>query len=76
LWKWYGNHNNIIVHSLGFGYCKNISGKYKLGSKYMVSKIITIVPARGGSKGILRKNVKLLAEKPLISYTIEESLKS
>jgi CMP-N,N'-diacetyllegionaminic acid synthase len=42
----------------------------------MVLKIIAIVPARGGSKGVPRKNVKLLAEKPLISYTIGESLKS
>lgn len=34
-------------------------------------KIIVIIPARGGSKGIPRKNIRLLAGKPLISYTIE-----
>ena len=35
-----------------------------------------IIPARGGSKGIPRKNIKLLAGKPLIHYTITEAKKS
>ena len=30
-----------------------------------------IIPARGGSKGIHKKNIKLLKGKPLIDYTIE-----
>ena len=34
-------------------------------------KILAIVPARGGSKGIPRKNIKLLNGKPLIAYTAE-----
>jgi len=34
-------------------------------------KILGIIPARGGSKGVPRKNIKLLAGKPLIQYTIE-----
>ena len=38
-------------------------------------KGVAIIPARGGSKGIPRKNVKPLAGKPLISYTITEALK-
>ena len=38
--------------------------------------IIGIIPARGDSKGILHKNIKLLAGKPLIAYTIEAALKS
>lgn len=33
-------------------------------------KYIAIVPARGGSKGIPRKNIKLLNGKPLIEYTL------
>jgi CMP-N,N'-diacetyllegionaminic acid synthase len=33
--------------------------------------ILAIIPARGGSKGIPRKNLALLAGKPLIDYTIE-----
>ena len=33
-------------------------------------KNLAIVPARGGSKGIPKKNIKLLGEYPLIAYTI------
>jgi len=33
--------------------------------------VIAIIPARGGSKGVPRKNVKNLCGKPLIAYTIE-----
>jgi len=34
-------------------------------------KTLFIIPARGGSKGIPRKNIKLLGGKPLISYSVE-----
>lgn len=34
-------------------------------------KILAIIPARGGSKGIPRKNIKLLCGKPLIAWTID-----
>lgn len=37
----------------------------------MNSNILVVIPARGGSKGIPGKNVRLLAGKPLISYTID-----
>jgi len=40
------------------------------------SKVVCIIPARGGSKGIPRKNIKLLGSKPLISYTIAAALGS
>ena len=33
--------------------------------------ILVIIPARGGSKGIPGKNIKLLGGKPLIGYTID-----
>jgi CMP-N-acetylneuraminic acid synthetase len=33
--------------------------------------VVAIVPARGGSKGIPKKNIKFLAGKPMIAYTIE-----
>ncbi len=39
-------------------------------------KTIALITARGGSKGIPRKNVKDIAGKPLIAYTIEAALKS
>jgi len=38
--------------------------------------VLAIMPARGGSKGIPKKNVKLLVGKPLIAWTIEEAKKS
>ena len=34
-------------------------------------KTLYLIPARGGSKGIPHKNIKLLAGKPLIQYAIE-----
>ena len=34
------------------------------------NKILVVIPARGGSKGIPRKNIRLLNHKPLISYAI------
>ncbi len=39
-------------------------------------KIISIVPARGGSKGIPLKNLRLLNGKHLLDYSVEASLKS
>ena len=38
--------------------------------------VLAIIPARGGSKGVLRKNLKLLGGKPLIAHTIDSALKS
>ena len=38
--------------------------------------IIALIPARGGSKGVPRKNVKELAGKPLIAYAIQTALAS
>ena len=34
-------------------------------------KVLGVIPARGGSKGVPKKNVKLLGGKPLIAYSIE-----
>lgn len=41
-----------------------------------VMRILAIIPARGGSKGLERKNILDVAGKPLITWTIEASLKS
>jgi N-acylneuraminate cytidylyltransferase len=38
--------------------------------------ILAIIPARGGSKGVPRKNVLPLAGKPLLAYNIEAALDS
>ena len=37
--------------------------------------ILGIIPARGGSKSVSKKNIRLLAGKPLIAYTIETAQK-
>ncbi len=37
----------------------------------MTDRTLFIIPARGGSKGIPRKNIKLLCGKPLIHYSID-----
>jgi len=37
-------------------------------------KIVAIIPARGGSKRIPHKNIKLLAGKPLLSYSIDAAI--
>jgi CMP-N,N'-diacetyllegionaminic acid synthase len=34
-------------------------------------KPLVVIPARGGSKGVPKKNIKLLNSKPLINYSIE-----
>ena len=39
-------------------------------------KILGIIPARGGSKSIPKKNIALLLGKPLIYYTLREAAKS
>jgi len=41
-----------------------------------MTKNICIIPARGGSKRIPKKNIKLFCGKPLIAYSIETALKS
>ncbi|MDR1608632.1 MAG: acylneuraminate cytidylyltransferase family protein [Deltaproteobacteria bacterium] len=38
--------------------------------------IIGVIPARGGSKGIPRKNIKLIAGRPLIAWTIQAAQES
>ena len=39
-------------------------------------KILAIIPARGGSKGIPNKNIQNVGGKPLIARTIEVALQS
>ncbi len=39
-------------------------------------KVIAVIPARGGSKRIPRKNIKAFHGKPLIAYSIEVALNS
>ncbi len=46
------------------------------GEKGKYGEVLALIPARGGSKGVPRKNVRLLAGKPLIVWTIEACLRA
>jgi CMP-N,N'-diacetyllegionaminic acid synthase len=39
-------------------------------------RTLGIIPARGGSKGVLRKNIRLVGGKPLLAYTIQAAKES
>ena len=41
-----------------------------------IDRVLAVIPARGGSKGVRRKNIRLLAGKPLIQYTIDAAQRS
>ena len=41
-----------------------------------IMKSICIIAAGGGSKGVPKKNIRLLGKKPLIAHTIESAIKS
>ena len=38
--------------------------------------MLTLICARGNSKGIKNKNIKIFNKKPLIYYSIQQALKS
>ncbi|WP_409198514.1 cytidylyltransferase domain-containing protein [Methanobrevibacter acididurans] len=40
---------------------------------YKDNKILVVIPARGGSKGIPRKNIRMMNDKPLIAHTINHA---
>jgi len=42
----------------------------------MSKLILAVIPARGGSKGVPNKNIRIIAGKPLIAYTIEAAKES
>jgi N-acylneuraminate cytidylyltransferase len=42
----------------------------------VMGKVIAIIPARSGSKGVPNKNIRLLAGQPLIAWSIKASLMS
>lgn len=39
-------------------------------------KVLVVIPARSGSKGVPKKNIKILGDKPLIAHAIDCALKS
>ncbi|RJR51533.1 MAG: acylneuraminate cytidylyltransferase family protein [Desulfobacteraceae bacterium] len=53
----------------GIAGSRNCAGRHK-------PEVLAIIPARGGSKGIPRKNVAEVCGKPLVAYSIEAALKT
>ncbi len=49
---------------------------FETAGKIPLMKTIAIIPARGGSKGIPKKNIITFCGKPLLSWTIQVALKS
>ena len=43
---------------------------------YKNNRILALIPARGGSKGLPGKNLRLLGGKPLIVWSVEAGLRS
>jgi N-acylneuraminate cytidylyltransferase len=41
---------------------------------HLVNQVLCIIPARGGSKGIPGKNIRLVGGKPLLAHSIEQAL--
>lgn len=58
----------------------SVSGSEKFdrfsGKHSLHTEVMALIPARGGSKGVPRKNIRPLLGKPLIAYTIQEAIKS
>lgn len=46
-----------------------------MGRRNLMTKVIAFIFARGGSKGIPRKNIKLLGGRPLIGWSIDTALR-
>ena len=46
-------------------------GSAKTSDQGAADVILAVIPARGGSKGVPRKNIKSMAGKPLLQYTVE-----
>ena len=51
-----------------------MSNMAQAGNRKHPAKILAVIPARGGSKGVVRKNIRPICGKPLIAYTIETAL--
>jgi CMP-N-acetylneuraminic acid synthetase len=43
-------------------------------SRNEAGKVLAVIPARGGSKGVVRKNIRPICGRPMIAYTIETAL--
>jgi CMP-N,N'-diacetyllegionaminic acid synthase len=53
-----------------------MNGAADRGAALPRPEVLALIPARGGSKAIPRKNLLVLAGKPLLAYSIEQALAS
>lgn len=54
----------------------SLDGRFSCKEAAAVLKALAVIPARGGSKGLPRKNVRPMCGKPLILWTIEAAQRS
>lgn len=64
---------NATPHSYRISRLRPCKGVERMGDH---NEILAVIPARGGSKGIPRKNIIDLCGKPLIAYSIQAALAS
>lgn len=79
--KQHAEHRKAIVNSHiqftdGLSYKRSVDALKKIIEHTTMPKVLGVITARGGSKGIPGKNIKPLLGKPLIAYTIEAAKKS
>jgi len=72
LWTAVGQRGNLLQRRRPPAIGKRIS----LLRKMIMTKIIAIIPARGGSKGIPHKNIRSFAGYPLIAWSIAAGLQA
>lgn len=58
------------------GYAHNAKPAKEMTDAVAVRKVLAIIPARGGSKGIPLKNIRVVGGKPLLAHTIEDARRS
>lgn len=64
-----GNHcPEIMACNSGMRFCNDVQSPAVRGAQ---RKCLVVIPARGGSKGIPRKNLRLLDGKPLLAHVID-----
>lgn len=59
--------------STGVSFARNVRSLVQTHQK--VKEILAVIPARGGSKTVPRKNIVSIDGKPLLAYTVEEAQK-
>jgi CMP-N,N'-diacetyllegionaminic acid synthase len=53
-----------------------VAGRGKVAVVVSKQRVVAIIPARGGSKGLPGKHLRLLAGKPLLAYAVEPAVAS